>query len=103
MADLVSVIVPVYGVAAQLPRCLDSLLAQTCGNMEIIAVDDCSTDSSFEILQEYARRYPDKLYVCRHERNKKQGGARNTGLFYAKGEWVGFIDSDDWLSDDEVF
>ena len=99
---VLSIIVPVYNMAAdeKLAYCLDSLLAQTISDYEIIAVDDCSTDSSFEILQEYARRYPDKLYVCRHERNKKQGGARNTGLFYAKGEWIGFIDSDDWIAPD---
>lgn len=97
-----SVIVPVYNMAAEgkLQFCLDSLVNQTISDYEIIAVDDASTDNSLEVLQEYAGKYPDKVRVLAHEVNKRQGGAKNTGLKAATGEWVGFIDSDDWVTPD---
>lgn len=97
-----SVIVPVYNMAAEgkLQFCLDSLVNQTISNYEIIAVDDASTDNSLEILQEYAGKYPEKVRVLAHEVNKRQGGAKNTGLKAATGHWVGFIDSDDWVTPD---
>lgn len=97
-----SVIVPVYNMAAEgkLQFCLDSLVNQTISDYEIIAVDDASTDNSLEVLQEYAGKYPDKVRVLAHEVNRRQGGAKNTGLKAATGEWVGFIDSDDWVTPD---
>lgn len=95
-----SIIVPVYNMAEdnRLTFCLDSLLNQTVQDMEIIAVDDASTDNSAEILKEYEKKYPDKIKAVFHEKNKKQGGAKNTGLKIATGEYVGFVDSDDWVS-----
>ena len=97
-----SVIVPVYNMAAEdkLEFCLDSLVNQTISDYEIIAVDDASTDNSLEILRKYAEKYPDKVRVLAHEVNRRQGGAKNTGLKAAAGEWVGFIDSDDWVTPD---
>ena len=97
-----SVIVPVYNMAAgdKLTWCIDSLVHQTISDYEIIAVDDCSTDHSLEILRDYERRYPDKFYVIASRENKKQGGAKNLGLERAKGDWIGFIDSDDWITPD---
>lgn len=97
-----SVIVPVYNMAGEgkLKFCLDSLLNQTIGNYEIIAVDDASTDNSLEILREYEQNHPDRFRVLAHEVNKRQGGAKNTGLAVARGEWIGFVDSDDWVSPD---
>lgn len=97
-----SVIVPVYNMAAEgkLQFCLDSLVNQTISDYEIIAVDDASTDNSLEILQEYAGKYPEKVRVLAHEVNRRQGGAKNTGLRAATGQWVGFIDSDDWVAPD---
>lgn len=97
-----SVIVPVYNMAAEgrLRFCLDSLINQTIADYEIIAVDDASTDNSLEILREYARTYPEKVRVLAHEANRRQGGAKNTGLKAATGEWIGFIDSDDWVTPD---
>lgn len=97
-----SVIVPVYNMAAgdKLTWCLDSLVNQTISDYEIIAVDDCSTDNSLEILREYEQRYPDKFKVIASPVNKKQGGAKNLGLEAARGEWIGFIDSDDWVTPD---
>ncbi len=97
-----SIIVPVYNMAAdkKLNYCMDSLLRQTISDYEIIAVDDASTDDSLKILQEYAREYPGTVRVIAHKVNKRQGGAKNTGLSEATGEWIGFIDSDDWVSPD---
>lgn len=97
-----SVIVPVYNMAAEgkLNYSMDSLINQTISDYEIIAVDDCSTDNSLEILREYEKHYPKKFKVISSPINKKQGGAKNLGLEAAKGEWIGFMDSDDWITPD---
>ena len=97
-----SVIVPVYNMAEgdKLTWCLDSLVNQTISDYEILAVDDCSTDNSLEILKEYERRYPEKFRVIASPVNKRQGGAKNLGLAQAEGDWIGFIDSDDWVTSD---
>lgn len=95
-----SIIVPVYNMAAdnKLRFCLDSLVHQTIADYEIIAVDDASTDESLEILREYESNYPWKFKVVQSYENLKQGGARNKGLDIARGRWVGFVDSDDWVA-----
>lgn len=95
-----SIIVPVYNMAAEgkLNYCMDSLLNQTVEDYEILAVDDASTDDSLSILRSYEARYPGKVRVISYARNKRQGGAKNEGLKAARGEWVGFIDSDDWVA-----
>lgn len=95
----VSIIVPVYNMAAdgKLNYCIDSLLNQTITDYEIIAVDDASTDNSLEILLSYKEQFPDKVKVIHYTVNKRQGGAKNEGLKVASGEWIGFIDSDDWV------
>lgn len=99
-----SVIVPVYNMASggKLNFCLDSLVGQTLPktDYEIIAVDDASTDDSAEILRGYEREYPELVRVIQNERNRRQGGAKNEGLKAARGEWIGFIDSDDWVTPD---
>lgn len=97
-----SIIVPVYNMAAEkkLEYCLDSLVAQTVEDYEIIAVDDCSTDESWEILQAYEARFPDKFRALHLAENLHQGGAKNAGLKMAQGDWIGFIDSDDWITPD---
>ena len=99
-----SVVVPVYNMAAEgkLEYCLDSLVGQTLesGSFEIIAVDDCSTDNSFEIMKRYEEKYPDRFIAIHSEKNLHQGGAKNIGLAIAKGEWLGFIDADDWITPD---
>ena len=97
-----SVIVPVYNMAAddKLKWCMDSLVGQTISDYEIIAVDDCSTDDSLQILRSYEREYPQKVVVIASKENRKQGGAKNLGLAAAKGDWIGFIDADDWITPD---
>lgn len=97
-----SIIVPVYNMAAdgKLQFCLESLLHQTVTDMEIIAVDDASTDNSLEVLRDYEKRYPEQLKVIASPVNKKQGGAKNMALDICKGEYIGFVDSDDWVTND---
>lgn len=97
-----SIIVPVYNMRAdgKLAFCMDSLLNQTISDYEIIAVNDASTDDSLELLREYEKKYPEIIHVIDLEVNHKQGGAKNYGLDAAKGEFVGFVDSDDWIMPD---
>lgn len=96
MEALISVIVPVYKVEAYLGRCVESILAQTYRNMEILLVDDGSPDRCPQICEEYAAKDP-RIRVI-HQENKGLSGARNTGIDKARGEYLAFIDSDDkWL------
>ena len=98
MADQISVVVPVYNVAADLPRCLDSILAQTYPNIEIIAVDDGSPDNAGEILDRYAAAHAN-LHVI-HKENGGVTSARLRGIAEASGEWIGFVDGDDEIEPD---
>ncbi len=84
----------------KLTYCLDSLVAQTVNDYEIIAVDDCSTDDSYAIMQDYEQRFPEKFRAIHSEVNLHQGGAKNIGIRAAKGDWIGFIDADDWIAPD---
>ncbi|MBQ8813398.1 MAG: glycosyltransferase [Lachnospiraceae bacterium] len=93
MAALISVIVPVYNVAADLPRCLLSILAQTYSHIEIVAVDDGSLDESGAILDSYAEKYPNVRVI--HKENGGVTSARLCGVQEASGEWIGFVDGDD--------
>lgn len=97
-----SFIVPVHNVEAFLPECLDSMLRQSYENFEIIVIDDVSTDSSRQIAEDYARLYPQKLQLIVHQKNTRQGGARNTGIRAATGDYLLFIDSDDYIRSDTL-
>lgn len=92
----VSVVIPCYNVEAYVAEALDSVLAQDYSWLEVIAVDNNSTDGTLAILQTYEARFPDKIRVLQE---KKQGApaARNTGWLAAKGEWIQFLDADDLL------
>lgn len=95
----ISIIVPCYNVEYYIDRCVESLVNQTIGveNLELIFVDDASTDGTTERLKKWEERYPDSvLLVCCAE-NHKQGAARNIGLCYASAEYIGYVDSDDWV------
>lgn len=92
---LISVIVPVYNVEAWLPRCVDSILSQTYEKLEILLVDDGSTDDSGLICEEYAKK--DTRIRVIHKENGGLSSARNAGLDAASGEYIGFVDSDDWI------
>lgn len=97
---LVSVLVPVYNVAPWLPRCLDSICAQTYRNLEILCVNDGSTDNSAEILAEYAGR--DARIKVFYQENGGLSAARNTALKHASGEWIAGVDSDDYIAEDII-
>ncbi len=94
---LISVVLPVYKVQGYLSQCLDSLLDQHFTDFEIVAVDDCSPDNSGAVLAEYAARDP-RVRVVSLAENVGLGRARNAGLEHAIGDYVWFLDSDDWLS-----
>ena len=95
MEPKVSIIIPVYNTAALLPRCLESVVSQTLNDIEIICIDDGSTDASYSILQQWAAR--DKRIVALTQPNGRQGKARNRAMEIAKGEYVAMIDSDDYI------
>jgi len=97
----VSVVIPVYNVEEYLSDCLESILEQDFDNYEIICVDDGSTDYSGEILQAYASRYK-QIRMYTHEHNRGQSAARNTGISYAKGKYIWFVDSDDMIAADSL-
>ena len=94
----VSVIIPVYNSETYIDKCLQSLINQTLSGIEIILVDDASTDGSLETLRNYERQFPGKISVIHSTVNQRQGGARNLGIEKAKGEYIGFVDSDDWVA-----
>lgn len=96
----VSVIIPVYNVEKYLNRCLDSLLSQTLEEIEIIAVDDLSTDQSYNILKQYENKYPNKIKAFQLPEKGRQGGARNFGIRKSRGKYIGFVDSDDYVEAD---
>ena len=96
----ISVIIPVYNTEKYLRRCLDSIVAQTCENFECILVDDGSTDDSGKICDEYADK--DSRFKAYHNENGGPSKERNFGLEHSKGEYVLFIDSDDWLEKDAI-
>lgn len=96
MAIKISIIIPIYNVERYLRRCLDSVFQQYTQEMEVILVNDGSTDSSIDICEEYKKRYPETIII-----NKKNGGlsdARNAGTAIATGKYIYYLDSDDWIS-----
>ena len=93
---LLSVIVPIYNVEKYLPKCIDSILAQNYSEIEVILVDDGSPDGCPEICDNYAEK--DKRIVVIHQKNLGVSAARNAGLKAAHGEYIGFVDPDDWIS-----
>lgn len=95
-APIVSVIVPVFNVEKYLKRCLDSILAQSLDNWELICVNDATPDASSTILAEYASR-DSRIRIINHSENKGLSEARNTGLRNARGRWILFVDSDDCI------
>lgn len=91
----VSIIVPVYNVEKYLPECLDSLVNQTLKDIEIICVNDGSTDNSLDILKKYSQKYSNIIVI--NQANKGLGATRNVGVSYASGEYIGYVDSDDFV------
>lgn len=94
----VSVIIPIYNVEQYIKRCLESIVNQTLNDIEIICVNDGTKDNSMMIVNEFAQN--DKRIVIINQENKGLGAARNAGLLCAKGKYIGFVDSDDWVDID---
>ena len=95
-----SVIIPVYNAARRLRQCLDSILVQKYDGLEVLLIDDGSTDGSADICKEYTGKYPCFTYI--HKDNGGASSARNTGIKLARGKWIFFIDADDVLPSDAI-
>lgn len=92
---MISIVIPVFNAGPYLRRCIDSIIAQSYREFEVILIDDGSRDESPTICDEYSMRYP---YICVvHQTNAGVSAARNVGISLARGEWITFIDSDDWV------
>ncbi|MBT8394071.1 MAG: glycosyltransferase, partial [Bacteroidia bacterium] len=97
-SPLISVIVPIYNVERFLPRCIESIMGQSYPNLEIILIDDESPDNCGAICDAYSEK-DDRIIVI-HQKNAELSGARNSGLDIATGEYISFVDSDDWMEPD---
>ena len=94
-----SIIIPVYNTEQTLEKCVDSVLQSSLNNFEIILVNDGSTDNSANICESYKNNYPEQVLVI-HQKNQGLSAARNAGLGIAKGQYITFVDSDDYISKD---
>ena len=95
MDELISVVVPAYNMEQYIGECVDSILAQTYRRLEVILVDDGSTDATGRICDQYAER--DARVVVIHQENRGLPRSRKVGVAAARGAYVGFVDSDDWV------
>lgn len=100
----ISIIVPCYNVEKYIDRCIESIAKQTIGveNLEIILVNDASTDDTLNKMLAWEKKYSDNIMVITYDENIRQGGARNIGINYASSDYIGFVDSDDWI-DPEMY
>lgn len=96
---LVSVIVPFFKVEKYFERCLESIVSQTLKDIEIILIDDCGGDRSIEIAKRFAQK-DDRIKIINNDKNRGQGYSRNVGIRLAQGEYIAFVDSDDWIEQD---
>ena len=102
MEKEISVVIPCYNASSYIDKCIQSLLNQTFGldKMELIFVNDASEDNTWEILQTYEKQYSDSMVLINLPENSRQGTARNIGMQYAQGRYLGFCDSDDYIEPD---
>lgn len=100
----VSVIIPIYNVAPYIERCLKSVVSQSFNDVEVIIVDDCGTDNSMDLVQAFVRNYQGPVYfnILHHSQNRGLSAARNTGIKEANGEYVMFLDSDDYWAQNSL-
>jgi len=96
---IISIIIPCYNAEKYIDRCMESIVGQTIGieNLQVIIVNDASTDSTFEKMREWEKRFPENVLLITYTENIRQGGARNIGVCYADAEYISFVDADDWI------
>lgn len=99
---MVSIIIPVYNTVTYIKQCIQSVICQTYKELEVIIIDDCSTDDSLKIVENIVNDYSGTIQfrLLRHEKNRGLGEGRTTGMKAAKGQWIFFLDSDDWICPD---
>jgi len=105
MTPVVSIIIPVFNAADSLQVCIESLMRQTCNDLELIFVNDCSTDDSLSVIAGYKQRLEDKgmgVKIVQHECNKGVAAARNSGLEAATAKYIYWVDADDWIEKDAI-
>ena len=95
----ISVVIPFFKVENYIAQCIESVVRQTLSEIEILCIDDNSPDESINIVRDYAKK-DSRIRIFQHENNKGLGAARNTGIKNAEGEYIFFLDSDDWLLED---
>lgn len=100
MGELVGIIIPVYNVEKYIRRCLDTVISQTYKNIEVLLIDDGSSDSSYSICQEYSKK--DNRLKLLHKENGGVSSARNIGIDVANGKYISFVDADDWVEPDYI-
>ncbi len=98
MKDLITVVVPCYNVEKYVEKCIDSIMNQTYKNLEIILVEDCSTDNTYDIIKKYPKK-DKRIKVIKNEKNSGLSFSRNAGIKAATGKYIGFIDSDDYITE----
>ncbi|WP_299534246.1 glycosyltransferase family 2 protein [Ulvibacterium sp.] len=99
---LISFVIPVYNAAEYLGLCLTSILKQSYKNLEVIVIDDCSTDNSYQIIEKF-QKSDDRVRVFRNAQNSLVGASRNLGIRKAAGNYIWFVDADDWLNSNSIF
>lgn len=100
MGELVGIIIPVYNVEKYIRRCLDTVISQTYKNIEVLLIDDGSSDSSYSICQEYSKK--DNRLKLLHKENGGVSSARNIGIDVANGKYISFVDAGDWVEPDYI-
>lgn len=102
MEEIITIIIPCYNAEQYIDRCMSSLEGQTIGmqNLQIILIDDASTDATIEKMMVWQLKYPYQVTILRNQKNSRQGTCRNLGLQRAKGEYIAFLDVDDWVEPD---
>lgn len=101
LEPLVSIVVPMYNVEEYISECLDSILMQDYGNIEIICIDDCSNDDTVSIIESYQKK-DQRIYMIKRSKNSGPSTVRNEGLYFAKGKYILFVDGDDLISENLV-
>ncbi len=96
----ISIIIPVYNVAPYIEQCIESVLSQDYEDIEVIIVDDCGTDNSMELVREMIAGTSKEIHILKHDHNRGFAAGRNTGIKNAVGNYIYFLDSDDYIEPD---